>query len=33
MQPNFRQGKLPGLPALVSVYYNLSEGEGEQRGS
>ncbi len=33
IQPNFPQGKLPGVPEFVSVYYNLSQGEGEVRGS
>ncbi len=33
IQPNFPQGKLPGVPEYVSVYYNLSQGEGDMRGS
>lgn len=33
MQPNFPQGKLPGMPEFTNVYYNLSQGEGEMRGS
>ncbi len=32
MQPNFPQGKLPGEPDYASVYYNLSQGEGDMRG-
>ncbi|GGJ92081.1 hypothetical protein GCM10009304_17340 [Pseudomonas matsuisoli] len=32
MQPNFPQGKLPGLPEFTNVYYNLSQGEGDARG-
>ncbi len=32
IQPNFPQGKLPGDPAFTSVYYNLSQGEGDLRG-
>jgi Mn-containing catalase len=32
IQPNFPQGKLPGVPAFTSVYYNMSKGEGETRG-
>lgn len=33
MQPNFPQGKLPGMPEFTNVYYNMSQGEGEMRGS
>lgn len=33
IQPNFPQGKLPGVPEFVSVYYNLSQGEDSMRGS
>jgi Mn-containing catalase len=33
IQPNFPQGKLPGVPEYVSVYYNLSRGDGDARGS
>jgi Mn-containing catalase len=32
IQPNFPQGKIPGDPAFDSVYYNLSQGEGDLRG-
>lgn len=32
IQPNFPQGKLPGEPEFSSVYYNLSQGEGDLRG-
>ncbi|MFG3453596.1 manganese catalase family protein [Pseudomonas knackmussii] len=32
MQPNFPQGKLPGVPEFTNVYYNLSQGEGDLRG-
>ncbi|GGM15053.1 manganese catalase family protein [Pseudomonas asuensis] len=32
MQPNFPQGKLPGKPEFASVYFNMSQGEGEMRG-
>ena len=32
IQPNFPQGKLPGDPQFVNVYYNLSQGEGDLRG-
>jgi Mn-containing catalase len=32
IQPNFPQGKLPGVPAFTNVYYNLSQGEAAQRG-
>ncbi|SAL01775.1 catalase [Caballeronia pedi] len=27
IQPNFPQGKLPGVPEYTSVYYNMSRGE------
>ncbi len=32
IQPNFPQGKLPGVPEFTNVYYNLSQGEGDLRG-
>ncbi|MFC3607907.1 manganese catalase family protein [Stutzerimonas tarimensis] len=32
LQPNFPQGKLPPDPAFESVYYNMSQGEGDLRG-
>lgn len=33
IQPNFPPGKLPGNPAFASVYFNMSQGEGDTRGS
>lgn len=32
IQPNFPQGKLPGVPEFTSVYYNMSQGGGDERG-
>jgi Mn-containing catalase len=32
IQPNFPQGKLPGLAQFSSVYYKLSGGDGAPRG-
>ena len=32
IEPNFPPGKLPGDPRFSSVYFNLSQGPGEQRG-
>ena len=32
MQPNFPPGKLPGVPEFSNVYFNMSVGEGDQRG-
>jgi len=32
IQPNFPQGKLPGVPEFTNVYYNMSSGEGDARG-
>lgn len=32
IEPNFPPGKLPGMPEFSSVYFNLSQGEGDQRG-
>jgi Mn-containing catalase len=32
IQPNFPQGKLPGVPAFTSVYYQMSQGGLETRG-
>jgi Mn-containing catalase len=32
IQPNFPQGKLPGVPEFTSVYFNMSKG-GDVRGS
>jgi len=33
MEPNFPPGKMPVVPAFASVYYNMSQGDGEMRGS
>ncbi|KIQ03540.1 MULTISPECIES: manganese catalase family protein [Pseudomonas] len=33
IQPNFPQGKLPGLPEFTDTYFNLSQGEGDMKGS
>jgi len=33
IQPNFPPGKNPGRPEFASVYFNMSQGDGEQRGS
>jgi Mn-containing catalase len=32
IEPNFPPGKLPGDPRFASVYFNMSQGEGEMRG-
>lgn len=32
IQPNFPPGKNPGKPEFASVYFNMSQGAGEQRG-
>ncbi|MFM0556527.1 manganese catalase family protein [Paraburkholderia sediminicola] len=32
IQPNFPQGKLPGVPEYTSVYYNMSQGDDAPRG-
>jgi Mn-containing catalase len=32
IQPNFPQGKLPGMPEFTNVYFNLSAGEPNLRG-
>lgn len=32
MQPSFPPGKLPGLKEFASVYYNMSDGEADERG-
>jgi len=32
MEPNFPPGKLPGDPRYASVYFNMSQGEGDTRG-
>jgi len=33
MEPNFPPGKMPVVPAFASVYYNMSQGDGEMRGA
>ncbi|MEC4718914.1 manganese catalase family protein [Noviherbaspirillum sp. CPCC 100848] len=33
IEPNFPPGKLPGDPRFASVYFNMSQGEGDMRGS
>ena len=33
IQPNFPQGKLPGMPEFSRVYFNMSDGEPTIRGS
>ncbi|WP_426112273.1 manganese catalase family protein [Pseudomonas sp. DSP3-2-2] len=32
IQPNFPQGKLPGMPEFANVYFNMSAGEPNLRG-
>lgn len=32
IQPNFPQGKLPGMPEFTNVYFNMSQGEANLRG-
>ncbi|RFU44374.1 manganese catalase family protein [Paraburkholderia sp. DHOC27] len=32
IQPNFPQGKLPGVPEYTNVYYNMSNGHDAPRG-
>ncbi|PIB66970.1 manganese catalase family protein [Pseudomonas sp. 2822-17] len=32
IQPNFPQGKLPGMPEFTQVYYNMSQGAQSLRG-
>ncbi|WP_426141152.1 manganese catalase family protein [Pseudomonas sp. DWP3-1-2] len=32
IQPNFPQGKLPGMPEFANVYYNMSAGDPNLRG-
>jgi Mn-containing catalase len=32
IRPNFPPGKLPGVEKFASVYYNMSQGEGDARG-
>ncbi|HEU5436836.1 MAG TPA: manganese catalase family protein, partial [Telluria sp.] len=33
IEPNFPPGKQPGDPRFASVYYNMSQGDGDMRGS
>ena len=33
IEPNFPPGKLQGDPRFTNVYFNMSQGDGEQRGS
>lgn len=33
IEPNFPPGKLPGDPRFASVYFNMSQGEGDTRGA
>ncbi|CAP41980.1 manganese catalase family protein [Bordetella petrii] len=33
MQPNFPPGKLPGDPRFARTYFDMSQGEGDMRGS
>ncbi|MGE0312827.1 MAG: manganese catalase family protein [Lautropia sp.] len=33
IQPNFPPGKMPGMPQFANVYYNMSQGDGDLRGS
>jgi Mn-containing catalase len=32
IQPNFPQGKLPGMPEFTNKYFNMSQGEPNMRG-
>jgi len=32
IEPNFPPGKLPGMPEFSSVYFNMSQGPGDNRG-
>jgi Mn-containing catalase len=32
IEPNFPPGKLPGDPRFTSVYFNMSQGDGDTRG-
>ncbi|MFJ3464179.1 manganese catalase family protein [Achromobacter spanius] len=32
IEPNFPPGKLPGDPRFASVYFNMSQGDGDTRG-
>jgi Mn-containing catalase len=33
IEPNFPPGKLPGDPQFANVYFNMSQGDGDMRGS
>jgi Mn-containing catalase len=33
IEPNFPAGKLPGDPRFTNTYFNMSQGEGDMRGS
>src|SRR3546814_70162 len=33
IQPNFPPGRLPGDPRFARVYFDMSQGEGDMRGS
>jgi len=33
IEPNFPSGKLPGDPRFTNTYFNMSQGEGDMRGS
>ena len=33
IEPNFPPGKLPGQPEFTNVYFNMSQGPGDTRGS
>lgn len=33
IQPNFPPGKQPGVPEFTNVYFNMSQGPGDMRGS
>jgi Mn-containing catalase len=33
IEPNFPPGKLPGDPRFNDVYFNMSQGDGDQRGA
>jgi Mn-containing catalase len=33
IEPNFPPGKLPGRPEFTNVYFNMSQGPGDMRGS
>lgn len=32
IQPNFPQGKLPGMPEMAKTYFNMSQGSADTRG-